>query len=107
MKVYIVDPPYYQKYLIFLGDMQSAFLNIWVAEEDHDFLRFLCVKDVDQNGFELVVKRFSVAVLKYLGLNEDLVMKVLNDFYMDDSISGSDSSEKCFEFYSQIKKKKP
>ena len=45
-------------------------------------------------------------VLKYLGLNEDLVMKVLNDFYMDDSISGSDSSEKCFEFYSQIKKKK-
>ena len=46
-------------------------------------------------------------VLKYLGLNEDLVMKVLNDFYMDDSISGSDSSEKCFEFYSQIKKKIP
>ena len=46
-------------------------------------------------------------VLKYLGLNEDLVMKVLNDFYMDDSISGSDSSEKCFEFYSQIKKKQP
>ena len=44
-------------------------------------------------------------VLKYLGLNEDLVMKVLNDFYMDDSISGSDSFEKCFEFYSQIKKK--
>ena len=44
-------------------------------------------------------------VLKYLGLTEDLVMKVLNDFYMDDSISGSDSSEKCFEFYSQIKKK--
>ena len=44
-------------------------------------------------------------VLKYLGLNEDLVMKVLNDFYMDDSISSSDSSEKCFEFYSQIKKK--
>ena len=46
-------------------------------------------------------------VLKYLGLNEDLVMKVLNDFYMDDSISGSDSSEKFFEFYSQIKKKNP
>ena len=46
-------------------------------------------------------------VLKYLGLNEDLVMKVLNDFYMDDSISSSDSSEKCFEFYSQIKKKTP
>ena len=46
-------------------------------------------------------------VLKYLGLNEDLVMKVLNDFYMDDSISGSDSFEKCFEFYSQIKKKNP
>ena len=42
-------------------------------------------------------------VLKYLNLNEDLVMKFLNDLYMDDSITGSDSSEKCFEIYLRMK----
>ena len=30
-------------------------------------------------------------------------MKFLNDLYMDDSISGTDFSEKCFEFYLRIK----
>ena len=39
--------------------------------------------------------------LKYLDLNEDLVVK--SDLNMDASISGSDSSEKCFEFYLRMK----
>ena len=30
-------------------------------------------------------------------------MKVLNDLYIDDSISSSDCSEKCFEFYLRMK----
>ena len=42
-------------------------------------------------------------VLKYLDLNDDLVMKFLNYLYMDDSISSSACSEKCFEFYFQMK----
>ena len=42
-------------------------------------------------------------VLKYLDLNEDLAMKLLNDLYMDGSISGSDSSEKCFKLYLKMK----
>ena len=97
--------------------MQSVFLNIRVAEEARNFLRFLWVKDIDQKDFELVVKRFTSVifglacspsllsmtvrhhVLKYFDLDENLVMKLLNDLYMGDSISGSDSSKKCFEFY--------
>ena len=92
-----------------------------MAEEDRDFLRFLWVKDIVQKDLELVVKRCTSVmfgltcslsllnmavrhhVLKYFNLNEDLVMKFLNDLYMDDSIGGSDSSEKCFEFYLQMK----
>ena len=87
-----------------------------MAEEDRGFLRFWWVKDIDQKDFELVVKMFMSVmfgltcslsllsmtvhhhVLKYLVLDEDLVMKFLNDLYMDDSISGSDSSEKCVDF---------
>ena len=42
-------------------------------------------------------------VLKYFDLDENLIMKFLNDLYMNDSISGSDSSEKCFEFYLRMK----
>ena len=39
--------------------------------------------------------------LEYLDLNEDLVVK--SDLNMDFSISGSDSSENCFEFYLRMK----
>ena len=42
-------------------------------------------------------------VLKYFDLDENLIMKFLNDLCMNDSISGSDSSEKCFEFYLRMK----
>ena len=44
------------KYII-PGDIQSAFLNIRVEEEDRDFLWF---KDIDQKNFKLVSKRFTV-----------------------------------------------
>ena len=42
-------------------------------------------------------------VMKYLDLNEDLVVKFLNDLYMNNSISSSDSSKKCFEFYLRMR----
>ena len=42
-------------------------------------------------------------VMKCLDLNEDLVVKFLNDLYMNNSISSSDSSEKCFEFYLRMR----
>ena len=101
---------------VILSGIQPAFLKIGVAEGDHDFLRFLWVKDFDQKDFELVLKSFTSVmfgltcsllllllsmtvrhhVLKYLNLNEDLVMKFSNDLFMNGSISGFDSSEKCF-----------
>ena len=43
------------KYII-PGDIQSAFLNIRVEEEDRDFLWF---KDIEQKNFKLVSKRFT------------------------------------------------
>ena len=88
------------KYAI-LSDRQSAFLNIRVT--NRDVLSFLWVKDIDQKDFELVVKRLTLVkfgltcsasllsvtlrhhVLKYLDLNEDLLIKSLDNFYMDNS----------------------
>ena len=84
------------------------------GRKDRDFPRFLWVTDNDQKDFELVVKRVTSVmlgficspsllritvrhhVMKYLDLKEDLVVKFLNYSSMDDSISGSDFSEKCF-----------
>ena len=98
-----------------------AFLKIRVTEEDRDFLKFLWIKGIDQNNLELVVKRFKLVifgftcsplllsmtvrhyVMKYFDLNEDLVVKFLNDLYKNNSISSSDSSEKCFEFYLRMR----
>ena len=92
-----------------------------MAEEDRDFLRFLWLKRIDQKDFELVVNRFTPVmfcltcspsllsmtvrhhIFKYLDLNEDLVINFSNDLCMDDSISGSDSSEKYLEFYLRMK----
>ena len=98
-----------------------AFLKIWVTEEDRDFWKFLWIKGIDQKNFELVVKRFKLVifgftcsplllsmtvrhhVMKYFDLNEDLVVKFLNDLYKNNSIRSSDSSEKCFEFYLRMR----
>ena len=43
--------------------IQSASLNIRVAEEDRDFLKFLWVKGIDPKVFELVIKRFTSVML--------------------------------------------
>ena len=41
-----------------MSDIQSAFLNIHIAEKDRDFLRFLWIDDIDKENPKLVVKRF-------------------------------------------------
>ena len=48
------------------SDIKAAFLNIRIAEEDRDFLRFLWVGNIDENEPEVIVKRFTSVVF---GLN--------------------------------------
>ena len=42
-----------------MSDIQSAFLNIHIVEKDRDFLKFLCIDDIDKENPKLVVKRFD------------------------------------------------
>lgn len=37
----------------FVGDIEKALLNVSVAKEDRDVLRFLCVADVNKESPEL------------------------------------------------------
>lgn len=46
----------------FAGDIEKAFLNVSVAEEDRDVLRFLWVDDVRKEIPEIVMLRFARVV---------------------------------------------
>ena len=48
--------------MAFAGDIEKAFLNVSVAEEDRDVLRFLWVDDVTKESPEVVVLRFARVV---------------------------------------------
>ena len=100
-----------------MSDIQSAFLNIHIAEKDRDFLRFLWIDDIDKENPKLVVIPFhsllfglnyapfllggttDIHMRKYSSLNLGNVSQFLSDLYMDDSISGKQNEKEAFEFY--------
>ena len=46
------------------ADQENAFLQIAVAEDDRDYLRFLWVKDAMQEGSDLQVLQFAQIVFR-------------------------------------------
>ena len=101
-----------------LADIKQAFLNVGIADEHKDFLRFLWL-DSDN---KIVVYRFLRVVFgitsspfllnctirhhleKFLGTSlAAVVEKVMEDFYVDDLVSGCDNFENGKEFYNKIK----
>lgn len=99
-----------------LADIQQAFLNIEVAKEHRDFLRFLWLE-----GSRLVVYRFCRVVFgvtsspfllngtikhhleKYQATDHDLMTKLLEQFYVDDLISGCNSVAEGSDLYTRLK----
>ena len=102
------------------SDIQSAFLNVRIKEEDRDFLRFLWVDDINKPNPEIVAKRFTSVLFgmscspflllatiihhmtKFKDINPLLIERFLRDLYVDDSITGGENKE-CFELYLLIK----
>ncbi|XP_065059138.1 uncharacterized protein LOC135686755 [Rhopilema esculentum] len=85
-----------------IADIEKAFLSIAVDESQRDFLRFLWVKDINDEDPQIVCYRFCAVVFglccspfimnatlqhhikKYEQLNPELVKLMLNSFYCDD-----------------------
>ena len=104
-----------------LADMKQAFLNVEVAAEHRDFLRFLWI-DMNCEGEHLVIYRFLRVVFgvasspfllngtiknhleKYKRTDEGLVERLKEDFYVDDLISGSENAENAKIFIERVSK---
>ena len=105
------------------SDSKAAFLNIRIAEEGGDFLRFLWVSNIKENEHKVSLKRFTSvmfelncspfllgATIKYhmekyfsRDFNSEIVEHFLRDLYMDDSISGAQTEHDLFHSYLCVK----
>ena len=102
------------------GDIEKAFLNICVAPEHRDLLRFLWVEDVEAEKPKIVVYRFASVLFGCISspflLNqtvkhhmatfsddEEFVNSVSNSLYCDDFIGGCNSVEDALTLYEKLK----
>ena len=101
------------------GDIEKAFLMVSMNVEDRDALRFLWVRDVEEESPELVTYRFTRVAFgvssspfllnatiqhhmkKYIPTDPEFVHKFLRSVYVYDVSLGSDTVESTFELYSK------
>ena len=102
---------------VMISDIQSAFLNIRIAAEDRDYLRFLWVGDIRKDEPIVISKTLTLVVFgincgpfllgatishhmkQYKDIDPEVLDQFLEDLYMNDSISGADDVEKGYRFY--------
>ena len=110
-----------EKGIALVGDIEKAFVNVGVAEEDRDVLRFLWVDSLEEENPGLMLYRFCRVVfgvnaspfllnatLKYhisqYEADPGLVQNLLNSFYVDDLVTGERGVEECLSLYQKSKK---
>ena len=106
-----------------ISDIKQAFLQIEIAPEHRDFLRFLWYDDVYKSDPEFISLRFirvmfgltcSPSLLsrtikahleKYLKFDDIklYIEKLLRNLYVDDSVNSFDSINDCITFYNVAK----
>lgn len=107
--------------LALVGDIEKAFLNIAVAEEDRDVLRFLWIDDVTKDTPNIIVLRFTRVVFgvtsspfllnatlnfhleRYRQQDPDFVDTVTRATYVDDVSTGGETVEQTYELYLKSK----
>ena len=112
-----------EKRVALVGDIEKAFLNVEVDRADRDSLRFLWVKDVENEDQETLVYRFCRVVFglnsspfllnatlrhhvsTYVEEDPEFVQKMLDGFYVDDLVSCESSTGKALELYSKTKRR--
>ena len=100
-----------------VADIEKAFLNISISEEDRDFLRFLWVNDIKSDQPEVVVYRFARVVFgvasspfllnatlqkhinAYKSNDPKIVENLLQSLYVDDLNSGADNTPEVLHQY--------
>ena len=103
------------------GDIEKAFLNVSIAEEDRDVLRFLWFDDVKKECPAVIVLRFARVVFRvssspfllnatvkhhverYESEDPEFVETFLRSIYVDDVSSGGDTDEEAYQLYVKSK----
>ena len=106
-----------------VGDIKKAFLQVEIAEEHRDFVRFLWFKDIYETPRKITSLRFTrvvfgltsspfllnetikIHVWKYLPVPyyTNIVKKLILNLYVDDSTNSFDTVETAIEFYEKSK----
>ena len=105
-----------------ISDIEKAFLQVSIAPEHRDFLRFLWVSDVneahpqdchqedDQSHVWCYLFSFLFGgtlqhhISKYEEEDPEIVKKLLESFYIDGFNSGEENVDQAFELYLKSKK---
>jgi len=110
-----------EKRIALVANIEKAFLNIRVSDQDRDVLRFLWVDSLEPDDPGLVLYRFCRVVfgvnasaflvnatLKHhitqYQADPEFVENLLNSFYVDDLVSGEKNLEKYLSLYQKSKK---
>ena len=106
-----------------IADIEKAFLNIEIDANDRDCLRFLWIDDIKSKTPEIEVFKcnrvvFGVnsspfilnAVLRhhiesFNDIDPEFVKKLLESFFVDDLVTGMDSTEGAFQLYQKAKER--
>ena len=104
-----------------IADIKQAFLNVEIADEHRDFLRFLWYDNVNDDDARVIIYRFLRVVFgvnsspfllgatvrhhldKYTTTQPEFVDKFIEDLYVDDSTSGIDDVAEGVDFYHKAK----
>ena len=102
-----------------VGDIEKAFLNIEIDPKDRDCLRFLWVDDYKSENPQTIVYRFCRVVFglnaspfllnatirhhlsKFAEIDPCFVRRMLEGFYVDDLVSGGNTTEEAFDLYNK------
>lgn len=103
------------------ADIERAFLQICVDEQDQDVLRFLWFDDVTKPQPEVQTLKFTRVVFgvssspfllnatirhhlkRYTSTHPKLVKRILESIYVDDVVSGAGTKEEAFTLYRESK----
>ena len=103
------------------ADLEKAFLQVSVVQDDCDVLRFLWVNDIHEDPPNIRALRFTRVVFgvsaspfllnatlkyhleKYATTHPEVVGRLLESTYVDDIVSGAQSKDEAFELYAQAK----
>ena len=107
--------------VVLIGDIEKAFLNISIAPEHRDFLRFLWVDDVNSTDPEVVTYRFRRLcfglvsspfllnatvrhhMAKYVKQDAQFVETVLNSLYCDDFVGTLNDENEALLLFEKLK----